>query len=255
MARHNRPNKSNPSNGPQSTSSAATSIKPVPSSAPLPTINAIDNVVPTSSPSSTTSHTLTPVTARVPSFEWVVTNRRPHPCTTEIATEDGAEIRTAVLFDVEGTVTDSYLRADAFSHSISIRLSLAAMDEIKRIVRTAPGHNDVGFRWPFENGIAKFTHKPDGDTPLGEFNLIFDGRAVDLNNFGGDLEQLGIEDVNKGSRVSLEYTPVPYPAQKQRQHRDGYPAGCTLQLRTITLIEQGPVVMVISSPSKRRRIH
>ena len=46
-----------------------------------------------------------------------------------------------------------------------------------------------------------------------DFEPILDGRGV-KKNFMGQLPDLWIDDVVEGTKVCLEYTPIPYPNQK-----------------------------------------
>ena len=60
----------------------------------------------------------------------------------------------------------------------------------------------------------------------------------------------------KGSKVVIEYTPVPYSGKKPNRNDDGFPSGCTLKLHSITVLgmsDQRPALDT-SSPSKRRRL-
>ncbi len=97
------------------------------------------------------------------------------------------EVKKINVFEVEGIVTTSYLHADAFAHSISIQLSLADIDKIKEI---APGHREVGYHWPFENGIGKFTSKDSKNALTLDFEPILDDRGVNLKNFMRQLPDL-----------------------------------------------------------------
>jgi len=54
---------------------------------------------------------------------------------------------------------DSYLQADAKSHTIKVQLKSSDIDHIKSIIRTAPHHVEAAYQWPFEGIIAKFTSK------------------------------------------------------------------------------------------------
>ena len=125
------------------------------------------------------------------------------------------------------------------------------------LTRTAPGHREVGYRWPFENGIGKFTSKDSKEALAQDFEPILDGRGVNFKNFTGKLPDLRIDDVVEGTKVCLEYTPIPYPGKKPKGHDEGFPAGCSLKLHSITVvgISEKPVGLDITSPSKRRRLH
>ena len=145
------------------------------------------------------------------------------------------EVKKIKVFEVEGIVTTSYLRVDAFAHSIAIQLSLADIDKIKEIIRTASGHREVGHRWPFENGIGKFTSKDSKEALAQDFEPILDGRGVNFKSFTGKLPDLRIDYVVEATKVCLEYTPIPYPGKKPKGHDEGFPAGCSLKLHSITV--------------------
>ena len=157
----------------QPSSSPSLSIANLPTTPPTPSplLNTSDTVLPNLSPTlespsavlsqspAPSSRTLTPTASVDSSFEWIIKHRRAHPFSTELGSEDGLEVKKLKVFEVEGVVEDFYLRADAFSHSIQVRLMTSDIDYIKTIVRTAPGHIEGGYRWPFENQIAKFVSK------------------------------------------------------------------------------------------------
>src|SRR5579859_1734805 len=50
---------------------------------------------------------------------------------------------------LEGTVTNSYLRAGAMSHSISIEVDLKDLEDLKSLIKTAPWFDAKGYRWLF----------------------------------------------------------------------------------------------------------
>ena len=78
-----------------------------------------------------------------------------------------------------------------------------------------------------------------------------------MKNFTGKLSDLRIDDGVEGPKVCLEYTLIPYPGKKPKGHDEGFPAGCSLKLHSITVvgISEKPVGLDITSPSKRRRLH
>ena len=41
----------------------------------------------------------------------------------------------------------------------------------------------------------------------------------------------------KGTRVSIEYTPLPYGGKKPKESDEGFPPGCALKLYSITVLE------------------
>ena len=62
------------------------------------------------------------------SFEWVEKDRRPHPFEKGFRLENDVKVRTLKCFEVEGIVVDSYLRADAKSHTIKVQLKSSDID-------------------------------------------------------------------------------------------------------------------------------
>ena len=216
----------------------------------------MDNPVEEPSGSPSSSQTPTAPTDAVPPFEWIFQNRRPHPFITETSGDGEVETKNLMVFDVRGIVTSAYLRPDAFSHSVSLQLSADNIEEIKAIIRTAPGHKENNFRCPFEDMVAKFTSKDSKDALTREFEPVLDGRDVDLRNFTGVLQDLQITDVVEGTQVVLEYTPVPFPGKKARGTDEGFAGGCTLKLHSITVVAMNAptVVFQTGSPSKRRRV-
>ena len=158
-----------------------------------------------------------------------------------------------MCFDVEGTVVDYFLKTDAkYGHYITVRLSPEDVLLIKDIIRGAPNHSEKKFQWPIINNIAKFKSKLDPLQPTAEFSPILDARTVDdFKHHNGYLETLPLDDLRKDSRVSVEYTPVPYQGGKE------FEPGCSLNLYSITALKmEGQILHYdTSSPSKRARLH
>ena len=131
------------------------------------------------------------------------------------------------------------------------------IDYIKTIVHTAHGHVEGGYRWPFENQIAKFVSKDSKEKFARDFEPILDGKGIaDWKNYAGNLGDLSLDEVVEGAKVMIEYTPVPYGGKKSKGKDKGFAGGCTLKLHSITVLgisEQCPIFDT-SSPSKRRRL-
>jgi len=52
----------------------------------------------------------------------------------------------------------------------------------------ASGHVEAGFRWPFENQVAKFISKDFKEKLARDFEPILDGkRIIDWKNYTGNL--------------------------------------------------------------------
>ena len=149
---------------------------------------------------------------------------------------------------------DSYLRADAKSHTIKVQLKSSDIDHIKSIIRTAPRHVEAAYRWPFEGPIAKFTSKDIKEYLARDFQPILDGRGKNLKEYTGNLGDLTINDVMKGTRVSIEYMLVPYGGKKPKENDEGFVLGCALKLYSITVLEmtnEKVVRLDTSSPGAR----
>jgi len=167
------------------------------------------------------------------------------------------EIKRLKCFEVERIVTDYYLREEAYAHIIQVQLDSSDIDHIKSIVRTAPRHVEAGYHWPFNGNVAKFTSKDSKDKLTRDFEPILDGRGIEnLKNYTGNLGDLTVDDVMKGAKVSIEYSPVPYGGKKSRRNDDGFPPGCTFKLYSITILGMMDRPMLdVSSPSKRRKLN
>ena len=205
--------------------------------------------------SASSSRTATPSSADL-SFEWVEKDRRPHPFEKGFCLENGVEVRKLKCFEVEGIVVDSYLRADAKSHTIKVQLKSSDIDHIKSIIRTAPRHVEAAYRWPFEGPIAKFTSKDIKEDLARDFQPILDGRGINLKEYTGNLGDLTINDVMKGTRVSIEYMPVPYGGKKPKENDEGFIPGCALKLYSITVLEmtnEKVVLLDTSSPEQEEK--
>jgi hypothetical protein len=113
------------------------------------------------------------------------------------------EVKKLKVFEVKGVVEDFYLRADAFGHSIQIRLMTSDIDYIiETIIRTSPGHIEGGYRWPFENQIAKFVSKDSKEKLARDFEPILDGKGIaDWKNYAGNLGDLSLDEVVEGAKV------------------------------------------------------
>ena len=183
----------------------------------------------------------------LPTSIWADHNGRPHPFVQDENT------RRLMCFDVEGTVVDYFLKSDAkYGHYITVRLSPEDVLLIKNIIRGAPNHSEKKIQWPIINNIAKFKSKLDPLQPTAEFSPILDARTVDdFKHHNGYLETLPLDDLRKDSRVSVEYTPVPYQGGKE------FEPGCSLNLYSITALKmEGQILHYdTSSPSKRARLH
>jgi len=110
-----------------------------------------------------------------------------------------------------------------------VQLSTADINNIKQIVRTAPGHVEAGFRWPFEGNIGKFTSKDVKANLAQDFQPIMDGTHLEnWRNFEGNLGDFNLEDLVEGTKVGIEYSPVPFGGRKATANDAGYDGGSVL---------------------------
>ena len=68
-----------------------------------------------------------------------------------------------------------------------------------------------------------------------DFQPILDSRGKNLKEYTGNFGDLTIHDVMKGTRVSIEYTPLPYGGKKMKENDEGFTPGCALKLYSITV--------------------
>jgi len=76
-----------------------------------------------------------------------------------------------------------------------------------------PNHDASHYRWPFDGKIAEFTSKDSKEKLASDFEPVFEGRGIDLPNFKS-LQDLAINDIIEGIRVSVEYIPIPYSGSR-----------------------------------------
>ena len=171
--------------------------------------------------------------------------------------ENGLEIKKLKCFEVEGIVMDYYLREEAYAHTIQVQLDSSDIDHIKSIVRMASRHIEAGYRWPFEDNIARFMSKDSKDKLTRDFEPILDGRGIqDLKNYTGNLGDLTVDDMMEGVKISIEYSSILYDGKKSRGNDDGFPPGYTFKLYSIIILGMiDRPILDISSPSKRRKLN
>ena len=152
---------------------------------------------------------------------------------------------------LKGTVTNSYLRAGALSHTVSVDVDAQDLEDLKSLIKTAPGFDAKRYRWPFEGTVVKLTSRKDLSS---EYKYVWNGVGIDW----GDVDQrkkLAAEEVKEGRMVMVEYTPVPYGGREATEEADGFEAGCSLQLLSIGVLDDdGSAEFDFDSPRKRRRM-
>jgi hypothetical protein len=168
-------------------------------------------------------------------------------------------------FNLKGVVSEVYLRAGAFSHSIMVKVDDDNLRDIKDVVLEAPNCKDTEeYHWPITANVVKFTSK---EKLASAFENVWkiDNEKLVRNE---DLRKpISIEQITKGSRVYIEYTPVSYNGRSSRSVKttdaeglsdktEGYKPGCTLRLYSIGLLEKqedvGDLYDFESARKKRR---
>jgi hypothetical protein len=168
-------------------------------------------------------------------------------------------------FNLKGVVSEVYLRAGAFSHSIMVKVDDDNLRDIKDVVLEAPNCKDAEeYHWPITANVVKFTSK---EKLASAFENVWkiDNEKLVRNE---DLRKpISIEQITKGSRVYIEYTPVSYNGRSSRSVKtadteglldktEGYKPGCTLRLYSIGLLEKqedvGDLYDFESARKKRR---
>ena len=125
------------------------------------------------SPSPSSSHTISPVpqllhasasSSYAPSAatEWVKKCGLFYPFSAPSYTADGAEQpRSALKFRMKGEVASAFLKANALSHSLTLKVGQEEIENIRLQVKDGPPHDQSNFRWPFKETAIKLVSKVD----------------------------------------------------------------------------------------------
>ena len=152
---------------------------------------------------------------------------------------------------LEGTVTNSYLRAGAMSHSISIEVDLKDLEDLKSLIKTAPGFDAKAYRWPFKGTVVRLNSRKDLSS---EYKCVWNGVGIDWTDVD-QRKRITADKVKHGRSVIVEYTPVPYDGKEADDESDGFEGGCSLQLLSIGVLDDdGSEKFDFDSPQKRRRM-
>jgi len=74
-----------------------------------------------------------------------------------------------------GTLTASFLNANAKSHTVKLTVDDEDIKQIKALIKTSRDFLEESFHWPFDvNGIATFTSK---ENLSDEFEHLYDARG------------------------------------------------------------------------------
>src|SRR5436190_519247 len=117
---------------------------------------------------------------------------------------DGAEEGDMIESAVTGMVVDAFLSGRVKSHTVSIKVDQDFVEGVKKLVRTVPGFQEPGFRWPFESGVAKFTEK---EFVGNDFPVVWDGRGFKEAELT-DVERrvpISADVIEPGCVVMVEY--------------------------------------------------
>ena len=93
-------------------------------------------------------------TSTTPTFNWIdnQTIRYPFPIA-----DDSNEAFDVVEYQTTGTLTASFLNADAKSHTVKLMADDGNIKRIKALVKTSPDFLEESFHWPFDvNSITTF---------------------------------------------------------------------------------------------------
>ena len=74
--------------------------------------------------------------------------------------DDSNEIIDIVKYQTTETLTASFLKSDAVSHTVKLTIDDGVIERIKALIKTSLDFHEENFHWPFDvNGIATFTSK------------------------------------------------------------------------------------------------
>src|SRR5579859_431453 len=109
-------------------------------------------------------------------------------------------------FNLKGIVNDVYLRAGAFSHSVIVKIDDYKMRDIKDIVLQAPNcKNTEEYHWPITGNVIKLTSKEKLESAFENVWKIDNEKLVRNEEL---RRPISIDQITKGSRVYVEFTPV-----------------------------------------------
>jgi len=150
-----------------------------------------------------------------------------------------------------GVVMEVFLYAGALSHTISVEVDADDVAVIKGIVKKVPGFNHKGYRWPMNSNVLKFLVK--GLDMMKLFADLWSADIVDVGNVDSH-QPIEHSDIECGSKVLVEYTPVSYPRKCAKEEDTGFDPGCTLQLLSVGLLGSRRRRLNFESPRKKWRI-
>lgn len=168
-----------------------------------------------------------------------------------VGDSDDSDDLDVLEFSVIGVVREIFLYEGALSHTISIEVEDDDVTAIKGMVEKIPGFNENGYRWPVNGNVLKFSAK--GSDTTRPFAALWN---ADIGDVGNVDRRRPIEhsEIERGSKVLVEYTPVSYPGRRAKEEDPGFDPGCTLQLLSVGLLGAKRQRLNFESPRKKRRI-
>lgn len=138
-------------------------------------------------------------------MEWVKKRGLSYPFSALSYNEDGSEKpRSALEFEMTGEVLSAFLKANALSHSLTLKVRQEEIENLKVQVKDGPRHDQSYFRWPFEEMTVKFVSKVDLEK---DFSPVWDEDGE---------EEMGHDDVEEGSNVVVKFNLIFYLGRKAK---------------------------------------
>ena len=98
---------------------------------------------------------------------------------------EGPKKEEMIEFNVTGTVVDAFLSEKMKSHTDLVNVNEEFIERVKKMIRTASGFRETGFRWPFESEVARFNEKEFVEE---EFPVVWDDRGLKCTDLA-DVER------------------------------------------------------------------
>ena len=138
----------------------------------------------------------------------------------------------------------AFLKANALSHSLTLKVGQEAIENIKHKVKYGPPHDQADFRWPVDESAIKLVSKVDLEN---DFAAIWNEDSE---------EEMTPDDVEEGCSVMVKFTPIFYLGKKAKGSDTGFAPGLTLQLNAIYVLSKGHAFanLTFESPSKRQKV-
>jgi hypothetical protein len=205
----------------------------------------VDSV--TVAPGRSLSSTTQNVIQTEPSVTWIENHaiRYPFP-----VGDDSTGTLNVIEWRTTGTLTASFLNANALSHTVKLKLDPEDIERIKAFIKTSPDYIEENFRWPFTvdiDTIATFTSK---ENLAAEFESLYDARGKNPDDVKED-DRISPSQLTVGSKVMVEYTPTTWSRKKVRNEDAFFGYGSTLKLQAILILADR---YSFQSPRKRRRM-